>query len=170
MSDLAAAAAAAGCPEGAAAAAATAAAAAAVANGEDSMMQCDAGEQSAWLTPHYAVCSNQAATRHYQPLSSPLVPPGSFSPGSKGRVHHRDNPHELPSVDDLEVAALAAAAAMQAMAELQQDEHDSSSDEVGLPRGHSRRLGAAQQQHQQQQQQQREQQREWEQQRQREPS
>jgi hypothetical protein len=39
-----------------------------------------------------------------------------------------DNPYELPSVDDLEVAALAAASGMQAMQELQQV--DSSESEV----------------------------------------
>lgn len=41
----------------------------------------------------------------------------------------RDNPYELPSVDDLEVAALAAASAMAAMQELQQVDEDD--EEVG---------------------------------------
>jgi hypothetical protein len=36
-----------------------------------------------------------------------------------GRGERDGNPYELPNVDDLEVAALAAASAMQAMKELQ---------------------------------------------------
>jgi hypothetical protein len=46
-----------------------------------------------------------------------------------GRGERDGNPYELPNVDDLEVAALAAASAMQAMKELQQG---ASEEEVGI--------------------------------------
>lgn len=61
------------------------------------------------------------------PMRAASMRPLPRPPG--GADGFRDNPYELPSVDDLEVAALAAASAMAAMQELQQPA-SSGEDEV----------------------------------------